>query len=119
MSMAEWRKCTTCKKSIPFGGKFYICNVTTCHRKRAGLIFCDVSCWDAHLPVLRHKEAWAIEKKALTEAEWSRVAAGELEDPTYPTRKKEAAPEPEKQPTSRVNAGPSVVLRRRSESSDS
>lgn len=111
--MSEWRKCTTCKKSIPYGGKFWICNVTTCHKKRAGLIFCDVSCWDAHLPVLRHKEAWAIERKAPTEAEWSRVLVGELEDPTYPARKKEA-PVVADTPKPKVSSGPAVVIRRRS-----
>jgi hypothetical protein len=31
-----------------------------------------VSCWDAHLSVVRHRESWAVEKHAPTRAEWER-----------------------------------------------
>ena len=28
------------------------------------MYFCSVSCWEAHLPLAKHREAWAVEKKA-------------------------------------------------------
>lgn len=59
------RKCSVCKKDIPHEGKYYLCSVSTCNRKRTGLIFCSVDCWDCHLPDARHRgDAGAIEEKA-------------------------------------------------------
>jgi hypothetical protein len=87
--MTEWRKCTTCKKEIAFLQKYWICNVSTCQRKRTGLVFCTLECWDAHLPVFRHKEAWAEERQAPSERVWAEVLAGTRPDPTYPERKRE------------------------------
>ncbi|MDW7709620.1 MAG: hypothetical protein SCH98_04035 [Deferrisomatales bacterium] len=57
-----WRRCSVCKTGIDFGTSHWVCNVSTCNRKRTGLVFCSVSCWDAHLPVARHREAWAVER---------------------------------------------------------
>lgn len=57
-------KCTTCKKDIPYGQKYYVCNVTTCNQKRNNYVFCSVGCWDAHVPLMRHKDSWAEEKMA-------------------------------------------------------
>ncbi len=69
---AEWKKCSTCKTSIPLGGKYYICSVSTCNSKRIGYKFCSVGCFDQHIPGARHKSAGAIEetapKKLLEEA---------------------------------------------------
>lgn len=59
-----WRRCSSCKKDIALGAVYWTCSVSTCNRKRTGLVFCTVSCWDAHLPVARHREAWAEEKTA-------------------------------------------------------
>src|SRR6476661_3163436 len=59
-----WRKCTTCKKLIGFNQKYWICSVSTCNRQRTGLVFCDLKCFDAHVPVLNHRDAGAFEKKA-------------------------------------------------------
>ena len=59
-----WRKCSTCKKSIEFSRPYWACNISTCNNKRTGLVFCSVNCWDAHLPVMRHKSAWSEEKRA-------------------------------------------------------
>ena len=59
-----WRRCSTCKEDIAFGAKHYVCNVSTCNRKRTGLVFCSVECWDGHLPTARHRDAWAVEKVA-------------------------------------------------------
>lgn len=112
--MSEWRKCTTCKESIAFQSKFWICNVSTCQKKRAGLIFCSVECWDAHVPTLRHKDSWAIERRAPTEAEWKFVLSGAKIDPTYPEREKKPAPEPEA-PRRDPNAKPKTILRKKSQ----
>lgn len=39
--------------------------------------FCSVECWDAHVPTMRHRDAWAIEKRAPSAAEWERLLAAE------------------------------------------
>lgn len=59
-----WRPCSACKKPIPLGATYYVCSVSTCNRPRTGLVFCDVSCWEVHLPIARHREAWAEEQTA-------------------------------------------------------
>jgi hypothetical protein len=66
---SAWRRCSSCKKPIPFGTTYWVCSVSTCNQKRTGLAFCTVSCWDAHLPVARHREAWAEERTAPARAE--------------------------------------------------
>lgn len=63
-----WRKCTTCKAHIGFGKKYWICSVSTCNRQRTGLVFCDIRCFDAHVPVLNHRDAGAFERIAPTAA---------------------------------------------------
>jgi histone H3/H4 len=59
-----WKRCSTCKKEIPFGGKYHLCSVSTCRRKTTGLIFCCVSCWDAHLGFANHRSSYAEEAMA-------------------------------------------------------
>lgn len=54
-----FKQCSTCKKPIAFGAPYFQCSVSTCNRPRVGLFFCTVECWDAHLPMMRHREAWA------------------------------------------------------------
>lgn len=56
-----WRKCSSCKKSIGFGAKHYVCSVSTCNGQRTGYVFCSVPCFEVHLPGARHKDAAAIE----------------------------------------------------------
>lgn len=73
----DWRRCSSCKTPIAFDAGYYVCNVSTCNRPRTGLIFCNVSCWDAHLSVVNHRESWAVEKTAPTRAEWAREQARE------------------------------------------
>src|SRR5690606_10607121 len=58
---------------IDFGDTYWVCSVSTCNRKRTGLYFCSVACWEAHLPSMRHREAWAVEKRAPSEAEYERM----------------------------------------------
>ena len=67
-----WRRCSSCKNPIGFGAQHWVCNVSTCNRPRTGLVFCTVSCWDSHLAVVRHRESWALERRAPSAAEWER-----------------------------------------------
>ncbi len=61
---AGWKKCSACKEPIGLGATYYVCSVSTCNQKRTGLQFCSVSCWEVHLPVARHRDAWASERTA-------------------------------------------------------
>jgi len=61
---SQWRRCSACKKPIEFRSMYWTCNVSTCNRKRTGLVFCSVSCWEVHLPGANHREAWAVEQTA-------------------------------------------------------
>jgi hypothetical protein len=56
--------CSMCRKPIAMGSKFWRCSVSTCNSGRVKLSFCSVSCWDAHLPTARHRNASAIEEVA-------------------------------------------------------
>ena len=78
----RWRGCSVCKAPIPLGGAYWVCNVSTCNRKRTGLVFCSVDCWDVHLPDARHRESWAVEKTA------PRVAEGATGAPAQPMAKR-------------------------------
>lgn len=63
MSDAEgWRRCSACKEWIGFAERYWVCSVSTCNRKRTGLVFCTPDCWEVHLPTMNHREAWAVEK---------------------------------------------------------
>lgn len=60
-----WKKCSICKKDIPYDSKYYECSVSTCTGKRTGLVFCSVACWDVHVPGARHRpDAGAISMTA-------------------------------------------------------
>jgi hypothetical protein len=72
-----WKKCSGCKEAISYSSVYYVCNVSTCNRKRTALQFCSVSCWEVHLPVARHREAWAEERKAPSQQEAARMEATE------------------------------------------
>ena len=74
-----WKKCNGCKKPIAYRDPYYVCNVSTCNRKRTGLVFCQVSCWDAHLPIVNHRESWAEERKAPSRDEWIQILREESE----------------------------------------
>jgi hypothetical protein len=100
----HWKKCTTCKKPIAFRAVYWVCNVSTCNRKRTGLTFCSVECWDAHVPVLRHKESWAEERRAPAEG-------ADVEEPAPPRPRKTAEPKPES-PKATPTAAPTVIRRR-------
>jgi hypothetical protein len=59
-----WKKCSTCKNPINLGQKYFVCSVSTCTGQRTGYSFCSITCFEAHLPGARHRDAGAIEKKA-------------------------------------------------------
>jgi hypothetical protein len=75
---AYFRLCSSCKRELPFLGTYYTCSVSTCNRKRTGLSFCSVPCFEAHVPMLRHREAWAEEQRAPSQAQWEAEQAAEL-----------------------------------------
>jgi hypothetical protein len=62
----QWRRCSACKNPIGLGATYWVCNVSTCNRKRTALAFCSVSCWEVHLPSAHHRESWAVERTAPT-----------------------------------------------------
>jgi len=74
-SDGQWRRCSACKKPIFLGAAYYVCSVSTCNQKRTGLAFCNVSCWEVHLPIARHRDPWAIDKVAPTRPEPQASAA--------------------------------------------
>ena len=63
-AQAYFKKCSSCKKEIPYASSYYVCSVSTCRHKRKGFHFCSVPCWDAHLGYANHREAWAVEETA-------------------------------------------------------
>jgi hypothetical protein len=66
-----WMVCSACRKDIPFGAKYQACSVSTCNRPRTRVVFCSIGCWDSHVVVLRHRDAWAVESLAPTKAEYA------------------------------------------------
>lgn len=104
--MAEtWLKCTECKSDIPFGGKHYLCSVSTCKRSKMRLVFCSVVCWDSHLSTVRHREAWAEDAVAPSREVWQRELAAQAAD-AEPRRT-------EPPPHGAKTAGPSTSVVRR------
>ncbi len=91
-----FKRCSTCKKDIAFGATYYVCSVSTCNRKRTGLTFCSVECFEAHLPMMRHREAGAVEEQAPTKAEHQAAMAAEAAGDGGTSRRVVAAPEPER-----------------------
>jgi hypothetical protein len=78
-----WKHCNICKTPIAFGAEYFVCSVSTCNRKRTGLIFCSLPCFEAHLPTARHRDAWAEREKAPSESEWRAALAADAA-PTAP-----------------------------------
>lgn len=77
MEAEYFRQCSICKKALPFEREYYECSVSTCNRKKTGLFFCSVECWDAHVPMMRHRDAWAVKARAPNRADWERQQAAE------------------------------------------
>jgi histone H3/H4 len=70
-----WKNCNLCKAPVAFGAEYFVCSVSTCNRKRTGLLFCSLSCFEAHLPTARHRDAWAEREHAPSRAEWQAALA--------------------------------------------
>lgn len=107
-----WRKCNSCKKPIAYQQVYWVCNVSTCNRKRTGLVFCTVSCWDAHGPLMNHRESWAEERRAPSKEEWARQLADEAAPKKRGPRTK--TPEPETAAPAQPATPPRVIVRRSS-----
>lgn len=80
-----WKHCNICKKPIPFRGEYFLCSVSTCNRKRTGLFFCSLACFEAHLPTARHRDAWAEREQAPSASEWQAVQASEAASDDAPS----------------------------------
>jgi histone H3/H4 len=78
----QFKLCSECKRPIAFSADYYRCSVSTCNRKRLGLFFCSVSCWDAHVPMMRHRDAWAEPVTAPTREQYLAELAEEEEKAT-------------------------------------
>jgi histone H3/H4 len=92
----HYKLCSECKKPIAFSADYYRCSVSTCNRKRTGLFFCSVSCWDAHVPMMRHRDAWAEPVKAPTREQYVAALEAEAEE------EKEASDMSEDEKTRRI-----------------
>lgn len=97
MERTYWKHCSTCKKEIPFRARYHACNVSTCNRGHTALAFCSVECWDSHVPLLRHRDAWAVEQTAPSREEWQREQAEE-QAAAERREARAAAPPPEPRP---------------------
>ena len=71
----SWKRCGVCKRDLGFDAEFYECSVSTCTSGRNHPVFCSVACWDQHVPVMRHRDAWAEHKRSPTRAQWEAVQA--------------------------------------------
>jgi len=89
-----WRRCSSCKREIGFAATYWVCSVSTCNRKRTGLVFCTTSCWDVHLPLMNHREAWAEERRAPTREAWRREQEAERKAEPAPPKPAPAAVRP-------------------------
>ena len=122
LSESNWRHCSMCKVGIGFEAEYFTCSVSTCNRKRTGLFFCSLACFEAHLPTARHRDAWAESQRspsiaaarAEREAEEGEAEqAEELEDsPAAPQRRivsgaRPSAPEAAEE---RSEAGSEVLI---------
>jgi len=76
---ASWRRCNTCKRDIGFDKAFHACSVTTCSTGRHQPAFCSVNCWNEHVPVMRHRDAWAIQRRSPTRTQWEHQLSLEKE----------------------------------------
>jgi histone H3/H4 len=76
----HFKLCSECKKPIAFAADYFRCSVSTCNRRRTGLYFCSVPCWDAHVPMMRHRDAWAETARAPTREAYLAELAEEAEE---------------------------------------
>lgn len=88
----SFKVCSICRTPIAYGAQYYACSVSTCRSKRTGLFFCSLPCFEAHLPEMRHRDAWAEQERAPTRdqvaAELAREAAAARESDSAPERRR-------------------------------
>lgn len=89
---SHFRLCSSCRRPLNFGARYYTCSVSTCNRAKTALTFCSLPCFEAHVPMLRHREAWAEEQVAPTLAQWREKEAAEREKEAAAEREDRAAP---------------------------
>ena len=65
MTTTIWAHCGSCKKPIGFNSKYYACDISGCRK----VAYCSLDCFSMHVPVMRHKDAWATEKRSPNESE--------------------------------------------------
>ena len=94
-------RCSACKRDIAFGAVHWVCSVSTCNRARTRLVFCSVACWDSHVAMLRHRDAWAVEAKAPTAEAWAAEEAERAEDEADREQTKPQFPPPGPTPAPR------------------
>ncbi len=97
-----WRRCSTCKKPMRFKGGYFVCSVSTCSRKGTDFAFCSVDCWDAHVPTLRHRDAWAEEKIAPSAEEWARQQESPAREAAARVSRDAHASRPPREPAARA-----------------
>jgi hypothetical protein len=76
-----WKRCSVCKTDLGYERQYYECSVSTCTSGRNHSVFCSLACWEQHVPVMRHRDAWADEKRAPTRSAWEAAQAGESAKP--------------------------------------
>lgn len=80
-----WRRCSSCKREIRFETPYWMCSVSTCNRKGSSFVFCSVACWNAHVPTMRHREAWAEEQRSPGRQEWESQDHSETQPGAQPS----------------------------------
>jgi hypothetical protein len=85
IDVTKWRPCSSCKGDIDFEEVYYVCDVPTCNRGSTDLRFCSVECWDVHVPVMRHRNPGAVEKRAPSQTEWERQNPKTSPPPSRPS----------------------------------
>jgi hypothetical protein len=77
----RWMSCSACRADIAHGARHFVCSVSTCNRSRTRLVFCTIPCWDSHVAVLRHRDAWAVEAVAPSREAWAAELAAAAASP--------------------------------------
>lgn len=95
MTPDSFKVCSICRKPIAYGATYYLCSVSTCRTLRTGLFFCSLPCFEAHVPELRHRDAWAEEEQAPTREQAAKAARDEARAPAQaPVQRTNPQPAP-------------------------
>lgn len=112
----HWKLCNQCKNEIGFASGYYVCSVSTCRRKATDFAFCTVECWEAHVPLFRHRDSWAEERRSPSRAEAEREERASESERTAVPSKTRADPSPATRPTVGIDEErPPLELRDRGE----